>query len=49
MGRVASIGWQLFLNEQEDMEKLLQVQEIPASKLKEIKLSLWSMWVGRVA
>jgi hypothetical protein len=29
------------------MEKLRQVQEIPASKLKDNELSLWSMGVGQ--
>jgi hypothetical protein len=37
------------LHEQEDKEKLRQVQEIPASKLKDIMLNLQSAGVGRVA
>jgi hypothetical protein len=37
------------LHEQEDKEKLRQVQEIPASKLKEIELNLRRVGVSRVA
>ncbi len=39
-GRVAFKRLTAFLHEQEDNEKLRQVQEIPASKLKDIELNL---------